>query len=109
MTIYASQQASALVIPAEAVIRSGTRDKVLVARASGKFEPRSITTGLSADGRVIVLDGLEEGEQVVTSSQFLIDSESRLREATAKMMHPGTREEEEPGPLQLEQLPHEHN
>ncbi|MCB1948707.1 efflux RND transporter periplasmic adaptor subunit [Nitrosomonas sp.] len=109
VTIYASQQASALVIPAEAVIRSGTRDKVLVARASGKFEPRSITTGLSADGRVIVLDGLEEGEQVVTSSQFLIDSESRLREATAKMMHPGTREEEEPGPLQLEQLPHEHN
>lgn len=109
VTIYASQQMSALVIPSEAVIRSGTRDKVLVVREGGKFEPRSITTGLAADGKVTILHGLKEGEEIVTSSQFLIDSESRLREATAKMMEPGLQHSEELSPLQIEQEMHHHD
>lgn len=110
VSIYASKQKRALVIPSEAVIRSGTRDKVLVARGSGKFEPRTITTGVAADGKVVVLDGLEEGEEVVTSSQFLIDSESSLREATAKMIKPGSKEKEsKPSPLQIEEGPHQHD
>ncbi|MCB1947696.1 efflux RND transporter periplasmic adaptor subunit [Nitrosomonas sp.] len=110
VSIYASKQKRALVIPSEAVIRSGTRDKVLVARGAGKFEPRTITTGVAADGKVIVLDGLEEGEEVVTSSQFLIDSESSLREATAKMIKPGLKEKEsKPSPLQIEEGPHQHD
>ncbi|HNP27030.1 MAG TPA: efflux RND transporter periplasmic adaptor subunit [Nitrosomonas sp.] len=108
VTIYASKQESALVIPLEAIIRSGTRDKVFVVRGPGKFEPRSITTGLSSDGKVIVLNGLKEGEEVVTSAQFLIDSESRLREATAKMMNPGS-EPLEVNPLQIEEEPHQHD
>ena len=108
VTIYASKQKSALVIPSEAIIRSGVRDKVLVVRSPGKFEPRSITTGLSADGRVAVTQGLREGEEVVISSQFLIDSESRLREATAKMLEPGLQTVEPPNPLQIEEAPH-HN
>ncbi|GJL73058.1 MAG: copper transporter [Nitrosomonas sp.] len=110
VSIYASKQKRALVIPSEAVIRSGTRDKVLVARGAGKFEPRTITTGVAADGKVVVLDGLEEGEEVVTSSQFLIDSESSLREATAKMIKPGSKEKEsKPSPLQIEEGPHQHD
>ena len=109
VTIYASQQLSALVIPSEAVIRSGTRDKVLVVRDAGKFEPRSITTGLAADGQVTILQGLKEGEEIVTSSQFLIDSESRLREATAKMMEPGLQSSEVLSPLQIEQEVHQHD
>lgn len=109
VTIYASQQMSALVIPSEAVIRSGTRDKVFVVREAGKFEPRSITTGLASDGKVTILHGLIEGEEIVTSSQFLIDSESRLREATAKMMEPGLQTNEELSPLQIEQEMHEHD
>lgn len=109
VTIYASQQMSALVIPSEAVIRSGTRDKVLVVREKGKFEPRSITTGLSSDGKVTILYGLKEGEEIVTSSQFLIDSESRLREATAKMMEPGLQKSEKLSPLQIEQEMHHHD
>lgn len=108
VTIYASKQESALVIPSEAVVRSGIRDKVFVVRSPGKFEPRTITTGLSSDGRVIVLDGLKEGEEIVTSAQFLIDSESRLREATAKMMEPET-EQTEVNPLETEQSPHQHD
>jgi len=109
ITIYASQQLNALVIPSEAIIRSGVRDKVLVVRSPGKFEPRAITTGLAADGTVTVLEGLEEGEEIVTSSQFLIDSESRLREATAKMINPATPRTEPPNPLQIEQGEHQHD
>ena len=108
VTIYASKQINTIVIPFEAVIRSGTRDKVLVVRSPGKFEPRSITTGLSSDGKVSVLEGLIEGEEIVTSSQFLIDSESSLREATAKMLNPGL-QEAEPNPLQREEEPHQHD
>ena len=86
--IHASKQVNAIVIPSEAVIRSGTRNQVFVAKGNGKFEPRLIKTGLSSDGKVAVLKGLKEGEEVVTSGQFLIDSESSLREATAKMLDP---------------------
>ncbi|HNO75638.1 efflux RND transporter periplasmic adaptor subunit [Nitrosomonas mobilis] len=108
VSIYASKQMSALIIPSEAVIRSGTRDKVLVVRSAGKFEPRTITTGIASGGKVIVLEGLKEGEEVVTSAQFLIDSESSLREATAKMSSPGL-QESKPNPLQIEEGPHQHD
>ena len=84
--VRASKQDQAIVIPAEAVVRSGSVNRVFVVRDPGKFEPREVDLGLQADGRVIVLAGIQAGEEVVTSAQFLIDSESTLREATAKMM-----------------------
>ena len=56
-------------------------------RSSGKFEPRLVTLGLSSNGKVTVLKGIKAGEEIVTSAQFLIDSESKLREATAKMLN----------------------
>ncbi|MGR9087044.1 MAG: efflux RND transporter periplasmic adaptor subunit [Gammaproteobacteria bacterium] len=83
--ILASTQIDAVTLPSEAVIRSGTRNQVFVKRAPGKFEPRPVTLGLGSNDKVAVLDGVEAGEEVVTSAQFLIDSESKLREATAKM------------------------
>jgi len=86
VTIQAERQVEAVVIPAEAVVRSGEREQVFVVRAPGKFEPRVVKLGISSDGLVQVLEGVSPGEEVVTSSQFLIDSESRLREATAKML-----------------------
>ncbi len=89
VTIYASKQLSAIVIPSEAVIRSGTRTQVFVVRGPGKFEPRLVKLGLSSNGKVAILQGLAEDEEVVTSAQFLIDSESKLREATAKMLDAG--------------------
>ena len=88
VTIHAGKQANALVIPAEAVIRSGARNQVFLVRAPGKFEPRLVKLGLEASGKVAVLEGLKVGDEVVTSAQFLIDSESKLREATAKMLEP---------------------
>ena len=86
VTIHAGKQVNAVVIPSEAVIRSGTRNQVFVVRAPGKFEPRLVTLGLTSNGKVAVLKGINVGEELVTSAQFLIDSESKLREATAKML-----------------------
>jgi Cu(I)/Ag(I) efflux system membrane fusion protein len=86
VTIHAQRKVDAIVIPAEAVVRSGEREQVFVVRGPGKFEPRDVTLGVSTKGMVQILDGVSAGEEVVTSSQFLIDSESKLREATAKML-----------------------
>jgi len=94
INIQAAKQPDALVIPAEAVMRSGTGSQVFIALGDGRFEPRMVRTGLVSNDDVVILDGLEEGEQVVTSAQFLIDSESNLREATAKMRAPQTLQDE---------------
>ena len=88
ITIHAAKQVESVTIPTEAVIRSGIRNQVFVVRAPGKFEPRTVILGLSSNGKVAVLEGLKAGEPVVTSAQFLIDSESKLREAAAKMTEP---------------------
>ena len=89
VTIHAGRLVNALVIPTEAVLRSGARDHVFVVRGEGRFEPREVTLGMASDNLVQVLKGLKQGDVVVTSAQFLIDSESKLREATAKMMEVG--------------------
>ncbi len=86
VTLKTSRQVNAVVVPSEAIIRSGIDDQVFVVRAPGKFEPRKVILGVSSDGLTQLLSGVKPGEEVVTSSQFLIDSESKLREATAKMM-----------------------
>lgn len=86
VTIQGDEQQDAVVVPAEAIVRSGNREQIFVEREPGKFEPREVKLGISAEGKVAVLQGVEPGEVVVTSSQFLIDSESKLREATAKML-----------------------
>lgn len=78
---------NALVIPQEAVIDSGERKVVFVYRGEGKFEPKEVTLGAEGEGQVVqILSGLEEGEEIVLSAQFMLDSESRLREAIEKML-----------------------
>ncbi|ADJ28500.1 efflux RND transporter periplasmic adaptor subunit [Nitrosococcus watsonii] len=88
VTIHASKQVDAVVVPEAAIVRSGAREQVFVVRGPGKFEPREVKVGVSAEGFTEILEGVKPGEKVVTSSQFLIDSESKLREATAKMREP---------------------
>lgn len=76
-----------ILIPSEAVLRSGERNVVFVSRQGGKFTPREVGLGMALDDNMIqVLTGLAPGEQVVTSGQFLLDSESKLQEAVKKMM-----------------------
>ncbi|MEJ2199798.1 MAG: efflux RND transporter periplasmic adaptor subunit [Desulfuromonadaceae bacterium] len=77
----------ALTVPVEAVLRSGEEETVFVIRGEGKFEPRRVKTGLQDEqGNLQVIQGLLDGERVVTSAQFLLDSESQLRAVRAKML-----------------------
>jgi RND family efflux transporter MFP subunit len=81
--IYGNQ----IVVPQEAVLDSGKEQTVFIAHDGGYFEPRKITTGAKLDGKVVVLSGLKTGELVVSSGNFLVDSESRLKSATGSMQH----------------------
>ena len=75
-----------LAIPTEAILDSGTRKIVFIAVGDGHFEPREIVTGLTGDRRLTeVISGIEEGELIVASGQFLLDSESQLQEARHAM------------------------
>lgn len=72
--------------PRSAVIDTGERQVAFVSLGDGKFEPRDVRMGIeTGDGLVEVISGLKPGEVVVTSGQFLIDSEAKIREALAKM------------------------
>jgi rubrerythrin len=78
-----------LLIPDMAILRSGEKTTVFVALDGGKFDPRTVTLGPQAENDDYqVLSGLSEGERIVTSGQFMLDSESQLREAIQKMLEP---------------------
>jgi membrane fusion protein, copper/silver efflux system len=78
---------SAVLVPEMAVLRSGERNTVFVALDGGSFEPREVKLGnRSEGGNYEVLSGLTGGERIVTSGQFMLDSESQLREAIQKMV-----------------------
>lgn len=79
----ATEAAEALVVPAEALVDTGIVQYVFVASSGGRFEPRRVRVGLSQGESVQILTGLREGERVVTTANFLIDSESRLAAAIA--------------------------
>jgi membrane fusion protein, copper/silver efflux system len=74
-----------LLLPKSAVLRSGTRDWVIVALGEGRFRPQPVKLGSESGEQYAVLSGVKEGETVVTSAQFLLDSESRLQEALHKL------------------------
>ena len=80
---------SVLLVPDSAVLRSGEKNTVFVALPGGKFEARTVILGQPAqDDMDQVLGGLSEGDRIVTSGQFMLDSESQLREAIQKMSNP---------------------
>ena len=83
----------ALVVPAQSVLRSGNdRNVVIVDAGDGVFVPREVDLGMESEGRIQVVDGLDEGERVVTSSQFLLDSESNLQAAVDRLAGSSGRE-----------------
>ncbi len=75
----------ALLVPTEAVIRTGSRSVVIVAQGDGKFAPVDVQIGMESEGRTEIRNGLEAGQKVVVSGQFLIDSEASLRGTTTRM------------------------
>ncbi|MBK7381040.1 MAG: efflux RND transporter periplasmic adaptor subunit [Ignavibacteriales bacterium] len=75
----------AVVVPDQAIIRTGERTIAVMSLGGGYFDPREVKLGVSSDGLVQVLEGIKEGEKIVISSQFLIDSESNLKAAIQQM------------------------
>lgn len=75
----------AVVVPDQAIIRTGERTIAVMSLGGGYFDPRDVKLGVSSDGLVQVLEGIKEGEKIVISSQFLIDSESNLKAAIQQM------------------------
>jgi Cu(I)/Ag(I) efflux system membrane fusion protein len=94
---------NAVAVPDQAIIRSGERNIVVVSLGGGYFDPREVKLGVTADGYVQILDGIKEGENIVTSSQFLIDSESNLKAAIGQMAG-----QEMTKPTDEEEVPDEH-
>ncbi len=84
--IQAELEPSAVLVPESAVLRSGAKNTVFVALAGGKFAARDVTLGVESENDLIqVTSGVNAGDRVVTSGQFLLDSESQLREAIDKL------------------------
>ncbi len=93
VSIIAGAGEETLTIPLNAVLSSGKGQTVFVALGAGRFAPRAVKSGVrDDDGFIQILSGLSEGEAVVVSAQFMLDSESRLREALDKMIGPTTEE-----------------
>ncbi|MCH8010705.1 MAG: efflux RND transporter periplasmic adaptor subunit [Candidatus Marinimicrobia bacterium] len=107
-----SQVENVIAVPMEAVLFSGERNLVIVSLGEGRFAPRDVTIGIeSGDGYYEVKEGLSEGEKIVTSGQFLIDSESKLQEGIAKLL--GIKsvtdiEEKSTGRSEIKNMDHEH-
>lgn len=83
--ILANPKKDVLTIPRESVIRTGNEQRVIVAMGDGKFIPMPVSTGVETDEVVEITSGLNEGDEVVVSSQFLIDSEASIRAAMMRM------------------------
>jgi RND family efflux transporter MFP subunit len=103
-----------LVVPQSAVLNSGDRQVVFLDRGNGTFEPRSVKTGVQSGDRIEILSGLEPGERIVTSGNFLIDSESQLKTAAGMAGMPGMAggaadapkgKREEPGAKEMPDMP----
>ncbi len=85
VTILGEEMGPVVHVPREAVIRGGTLDRVVVDLGDGRFESRPVKLGIESGDRVAIRSGLNVGETVVTSSQFLIDSESNIESALVRM------------------------
>jgi membrane fusion protein, copper/silver efflux system len=94
-------------VPSEAVIRTGTRSVVIVAQGDGKFSPVNVQTGREAAGETEIPSGLEAGQRVVISGQFLIDSEASLKGVIARLGSEGSSAAVHLGEGKVEQLGHE--
>ena len=79
VVIYGGEKKNVLKIPREALIVTGTRESVIVDLGEGRFQPVDVTAGMISGGEAEILTGLKEGQRVVVSGQFLIDSEANLR------------------------------
>ena len=92
LDIHAQTEQETLFIPREAVIRSGRMDRVVKALGEGKYISVAVKIGIESDNAIEILDGLQANDRVVTSAQFLIDSESSLTASFERMRDPASNE-----------------
>lgn len=85
VSLFGGGQKDVLLVPSEAVIRTGTRTMVMVAESAGRYRPVAVELGPEREGETLILSGLKAGQNVVVSGQFLIDSEASLQGAYQRM------------------------
>jgi Cu(I)/Ag(I) efflux system membrane fusion protein len=85
VTLVGEAGAPAVTVPRSALIRSGSGDRVVVALGEGRFAPRRVVAGPESGDRVVIREGLAEGERVVVSGQFMLDSEANLRSGLERL------------------------
>lgn len=85
VTIYGGAKREVIIIPREALIRTGNDERVIVSVGEGRFQPREVTAGIESGDHIEIIKGLSVGDKVVTSGQFLIDSEASLKASIARM------------------------
>lgn len=83
--VFGAPRNNVLTIPHEALIRTQEGDRVVVALGDGRFQPVKVKSGMDSDGQVEILSGLKDGQKVVVSAQFLLDSESNMRAEFLRM------------------------
>jgi len=86
VALSGGERSDVLLVPTEAVIRTGERNVVILAEGEGRFRPAIVKVGDDRGGQTEILSGLEDGETIVVSGQFLIDSEANLRSVLARML-----------------------
>ena len=85
VTIYGGAKREVKIIPREALIRTGNDERVIISVGDGRFQPRDVTAGIESGEYIEIISGLNVGDKVVTSGQFLIDSEASLKASIARM------------------------
>lgn len=88
VVIYAGAVDNVLSVPREAVIRSGNQQRLIIKTDDGRYQPRQVVTGLESGEWIEIKSGVREGERVVTSAQFMIDSEAGLKASLSRMQPP---------------------
>jgi Cu(I)/Ag(I) efflux system membrane fusion protein len=84
-TVFGDVRENVLTVPQQALIRTEAEDKVIVALGEGRFKPVPVQIGIETAEEAEIVDGLQEGDQVVNSAQFLLDSESSLQSGLLRM------------------------
>jgi len=86
--IFGGAKENTIVIPLEGLIRTGREQRVIIALGEGKFEARNVQAGIESGNYVEILEGVKAGDKIVTSGQFLIDSEASMRASLNRMTEP---------------------